>query len=129
MRVTLSDTVLDPLVAEAERTKRTLEEVIEAQLARLRDYPTTARVLVLGTEALGALEDRLGVGATRSVASLIAAVDRLAQIEVGRIRLPLSPNQLEELKGRADKRGISLQVMLREHAAALQDGLFNQIGG
>ena len=129
MRLTLADDAIAPCEAEAAQQKLAVEEVIERQLARVAAIPLTARVLVLDSDTLGVLETRLGVGATRSVASLLAAVDRLATIEVGRIRLDLSPSQLEELKGRAKKRGILLAAMLKEHAQALQDGLFNQIGG
>ena len=127
MRLTLADEMLEPFVAEAQRGKLTVEEVVERQLQRLQGHPLTEGLLILDSAVRGQLEESLGVGSTRSPTTLLAAIARLAQIEVGRTKIVLTTAQLEELKARAEKRGLTFPEMLREHAEAVKESLFTRM--
>lgn len=84
--------------------------------------------LTLSPTLCHALDDTLGLGSTRDPSSLLIAVHRLATIEIGTIRIPFTPGQLEELKHRAFKRGHSLQQELQACVDRLQDELFHRGG-
>jgi hypothetical protein len=71
------------------------------------------------------LERTLGLGATASVVSLIAAVERLAAIEVGTIKIDFSPGQLAEIKHRAAKRGHTVQRELELAVERVSGDIFH----
>lgn len=70
------------------------------------------------------LEDTLGLGSTQSVATLVQAVERLASMKVGDIRIPFSPGQLAELQHRASKRGRTVQAEMEAVVKRIEDELF-----
>jgi hypothetical protein len=76
----------------------------------------------------GAERDRLeattGVGSTRTAADLITAVERLAAISIGTIRVDFTPGQLEEIAYRAKKRGRSVEQELRAVVDRIKEDLF-----
>jgi hypothetical protein len=74
------------------------------------------------------LEDRTGLGSTRSAEALIAAVERLASLSIGEVRLPFTPGQLEELVWRAQKRGRTLESEVQAVVNRIRDELFFQGG-
>src|SRR5262245_24853740 len=82
------------------------------ELARLPE-PVTLPGLHLSPIDCGRVEELLGLGSARSVETLLAAVARLGSINVGEIRLPFTPGQLEELKHRAQKRGRTLEAEMK----------------
>ena len=55
---------------------------------------------LLTAAACTRLEETLGLGATRNVDNLIAAVERLARISIGEIHIDFTPGQLEEINAR-----------------------------
>lgn len=74
------------------------------------------------------LEETLGLGATRDTANFVAAVERLASMRVGDIRIPFTPGQLAELQHRAQKRGRSLEAEMQAVVDRIQDELFYKGG-
>jgi len=74
------------------------------------------------------IEEVTGIGTTRSPGELIRAVARLASIQVGDIRIPFTPGQLEELRHRAHKRGRSVAEEMKAVVDRLQDELFYKGG-
>lgn len=71
-----------------------------------------------------ALEGTLGIGATDSAASLLAAVQRLARISIGDVPIPFTPGQLEELQHRATKRGRTVAQEIQAVIDRIKDELF-----
>lgn len=70
------------------------------------------------------LEATLGIGATQSSEALVAAVARLARIEIGTVQIPFTPGQLEEIATRAKKRGQTIGQALEAVVARIRDELF-----
>ena len=58
------------------------------------------------------LERTTGLASTRTAADLLAAVERLAKIQIGSIAIEFTPGQLEELARRATKRGHTIRQEL-----------------
>lgn len=54
------------------------------------------------------LERTLGIGSTRNAEEICLAVERLADIRIGAVRVDFTPGQLEELARKAAKNGISI---------------------
>lgn len=94
------------------------------------DFPgATYEVVAEGTLMLTIqdrelLEATVGIGATRSVMTLVAAVQRLARIKIGDVTVPFTPGQLEELKLRADKRGQTVAQAIKAVVDRIRDELF-----
>jgi hypothetical protein len=74
------------------------------------------------------LDDLLGLGATRSGPDLVRAVERLASLRFGDIRIPFTPGQLSEIQHRAEKRGRTVQAEMQAVVDRLQDELFYKGG-
>lgn len=74
------------------------------------------------------LEQTLGVGATTAGVTLAQAVERLALLTIGEVRLDFTPGQLAELKHRATKRGQTIEQTIRHVVDRIQDELFHQGG-
>lgn len=70
------------------------------------------------------IERSVGIGATRDAATLVKAIERVAAIEIGRVRIDFTPGQLEELKARAVKRGRTVQQELEAVVSRIKDELF-----
>ena len=84
--------------------------------------------LLLGVRDCNALDEVLGLGATQNADRLVAAVNRLASIKVGDIRIPFTPGQLAELQHRAQKRGRTLEAEMKAVVARIEDELFYKGG-
>ena len=70
------------------------------------------------------LEDTLGVGATRTPEDLIAAVERLAAIAIGDVKIAFTPGQLEEIKFRANKRGQTVEQAMQAVVDRIKEEIF-----
>jgi hypothetical protein len=84
--------------------------------------------LQLSSAEIRALDDLLGLGATRSGPDLVKAVERLASLRFGDIRIPFTPGQLAEIQHRAAKRGRTVQAEMQAVVDRLQDELFYKGG-
>lgn len=70
------------------------------------------------------LELPLGLGATKSPEALVAAVGRLAAINIGQVSVDFTPGQLEELAYRAKKRGHTIAEEIRSVVDRIKDEIF-----
>jgi len=112
----------------APERERLLDE-IKVRLADLAaQSPTATPGLTLTLIQCGRLEETLGIGATRSFEQLVKAVERLAAIKVGEIKLPFTPGQLTELKHRAEKRGRTIEQEMKAVVDRIRDELFYKGG-
>lgn len=82
------------------------------------------RALTLDGSTRDRLEQVLGIGATRSPDHLLAAVDRLARIEIGGVRIDFTPGQLEEIARRAKKRAWSVEQAIKSVVDRIREDLF-----
>src|SRR4030095_10730292 len=103
-------------------------EVLTAVQAAEKYRPAPGGGLQLEGKDCRELEDLLGLGATRSPGDLLAAIERLASLRFGDIRIPFTPGQLAELQHRAAKRGRTAEAERRAVVARIQDELFYQGG-
>lgn len=81
--------------------------------------------LSLSGEERRALEDRLGTGTTQDATRLVAAVARLAQLQIGSIEITLTPGQWSEIAHRAGKNGRTVDHELQQVVQRLEDELFH----
>ena len=70
------------------------------------------------------LETTLGIGATQTVDRLVLAVERLAKIDIGEVKIDFTPGQLEEIAARAKKRGQTVKQSLMAVIDRIKDELF-----
>lgn len=95
----------------------------------LKEYePIVEGQLTLSPADCSVVEETLGLGATQSVAKLLVAIERLASVRFGDIRIPFTPGQLSELQHRAHKRGRTVEQELKAVVARIQDELFYKGG-
>lgn len=106
--------------AIAERMYDALSE----ELPELFGPPTPAPGLHLTPLLVSELETLLGVSVPLSASSLYTAIERLASLKIGDIRLPFTPGQLAELQHRAAKRGRTVEAEMKAVVARIEDELF-----
>lgn len=70
------------------------------------------------------VENVLGVGAMKDADRLLSAIESLATIEIGLIKIDFTPGQLAELKHRASKRGFTIEQELRRVVDRIKDEIF-----
>ena len=85
--------------------------------------------LHLSPRQVAQVEAALGVSVPfSSPESLVAAVERLASVGFGDIRVPFTPGQLAEIAHRAAKRGRTVDAELKAVVDRIQDELFYRAG-
>jgi hypothetical protein len=120
VRLNLPDDLADRLQALAPDLP--LDQVVRVALERVQDLGPMEPALVLTGKELRRIHDLLGTGSTRSAKTLVAAVQRLSDIQIGQIRLDFTPAEQEELKYRAERAGRTV----REEAEAVVRGMHEQ---
>ena len=70
------------------------------------------------------LEATTGLGSTRTPEDLVSAVERLACIHVGTIKIDFTPGQLEEIHQRATKRGRTIKQELQAVVDRIREEIF-----
>ena len=98
------------------------------ELARLLAAPAVVPGVHLSSVECDRLAELLGLSTAVTGASLLAAIDRLASVRIGDIRIPFTPGQLAELQHRAAKRGRSVDAEMRAVVARIENELFYQGG-
>lgn len=106
-----------------QRGKQTIDVVGDAVL-RDRYQIVEAGALSVPNATCIRLETTLGVGATQSLDRLVAAVERLASISIGTIKIDFTPGQLTEIATRAKKRGQTIQQALQATVDRIREDLF-----
>jgi hypothetical protein len=89
-----------------------------------RHQPAPVPGLHLTPAETDRIAEALGLGAQATAASILAAIDRLASVRIGDIRIPFTPGQLAELQHRAAKRGRTVEAEMRAVVARIEDELF-----
>lgn len=109
------------------RENETLDVVSPSRFRREYE-PTVVSALTLSFADCAAIESYAGLGATRTGDTLIAALDRLASIRVGGVRIDFTPGQLSELTHRAGKRGQTLAQTIQAVVDRVRDEIFHRGG-
>lgn len=71
------------------------------------------------------IETITGIGTTQTADGLFAAIDRLARIAIGDIKIEFTPGQLTEIRHRAFKRGSTVKQELQRIVDRIKDELFH----
>lgn len=91
----------------------------------LRHLPEAGRAVILGGDTLDRLEAILGGGSVMSGADLLQKVERLAGISFQHVRLPFTPNQLEQLKEKAERNSMTVKQLVERTAPRMYAQFFN----
>lgn len=70
------------------------------------------------------IEAITGIGTTKTPDELYNAVDRLARVSIGHVKIDFTPGQLEEIKHRARKRGLTVEQELSRIVDRIKDEIF-----
>jgi hypothetical protein len=111
-RITISDDVYD-LLRDEKRTPEQVSALAEKLItAHPLPYHPEERTLVVEQSALLVLDSILGRGNVTSVADLVDKVQGLADLDVGKVKIPLTAPQLQALKERGMRQGKSAKQVL-----------------
>ena len=80
--------------------------------------------LEIPQSAFRRIEATLGLGTTRSAAELLDAIDRVARLQIGDVRIDFTPGQLAEMQHRATKRGYTLAQEVGQVIDRIKEELF-----
>lgn len=128
LRVLVNDDVLAKLQAISDQTRRELEAEAGHRLATAVSLlPVAGRVVVVSGDTLETLERILGGGSLMNATDLERKVARLAGISFQHVRLPFTPNQLEALKDKADRQGLSVQQLVERTAPRMYEQFFDLV--
>lgn len=97
-------------------------------LQRFKEVREEDRVLIVMPEDRGRLEALLPANPGPSIPSasdLVRRVEMLASMQIGEVKIPFTPNQLEELKRRAERNGKSLQEYSEDTAMRIGSLFFD----
>jgi hypothetical protein len=111
--------------AAIHRVLAAAETELVAIVAHAADTAPGLHLSTLDTDAIAVA---LGLGGIPTGASILAAIDRLASVRIGDIRIPFTPGQLTELQHRASKRGRTVEQEMRAVVARIEQELFYQGG-
>lgn len=104
------------------RQDRVIDVLPESAFAQF--YEPVRQGLFVPQTIGASLERTLGIGAMEHPLALLAAVDRLASLHIGTLRIDFTPGQWEELKHRAEKNGTSLEAEIERIVARLREDIF-----
>lgn len=125
--VLLRGDAADKLEAVAARHGRSVEEQAAISLTAGLAIPSTGRTLTIDSATIEALGQILGGGSVLNQQDLLFKVQRLAGISFRHVRLPFTPNQLEQLQERADRQGLTVQQLVERTAPRMYEQFFNML--
>lgn len=131
MSMFLSVPVAPDTMARLEMTKhatgqRDIQLTAGYALKRGAELPE-GRVVLLSGEALERIEQVFQGGSVLNGADLAQKVERQAGISFLHVRLPFTPGQLEELQGRAERQGLTVEQLVERAAGRIYEQFFNMI--
>jgi len=100
-----------------------LIDIIEARVFAER-FAFLEDGLVLSRAICVRIEELTGIGTAQTTEKLVQAIDRLARITVGEVKIDFTPGQLEEISHRAAKRGYTVQQEVQRIVDRIKDELF-----
>lgn len=126
LRVAVQDPVYQNLQDRATVAGRSPEYIAAAllQLAS-QQLPDAGKLVVVTGETLERLETILGGGSVLNQADLLKKVERLAGVSFLHVRLPFTPNQLEQLAQKAERQGLSVQQLVERTAPRIYEQFFD----
>jgi len=124
MRVTIPDEVLDPYLAMADRTGRTIEATVTEQLDRWAAVPPEAVVIPLIGQGLERAQQATGGLPFRDAEDAVTRIESLASITFHNIHLDFSQQQLKELEHRAERQGKTVAQLAGEMIAQITTEFF-----
>jgi ABC-type phosphate transport system auxiliary subunit len=127
VRLLLPAEVLAHYEGMAQFARRPVEDLLAQQLQRFADHDVRDRVLVLNPQDREKLEELLSKQLPNAKV-LIEQVGKLTTLKVGPIAITLEQWQLEELKRRAEKNGVSVAATLDSAAKQISHLVFNGSG-
>lgn len=86
--------------------------------------PDEGQTLLLSTADLQAIAPSLRFGATQSTKDFVQAVQGLASVSIGEVKVPFTPGQIAELKLRADKQRLSYEAYVKLIVQHILDNFF-----
>jgi hypothetical protein len=104
------------------------QELMSAQLARFSAFPASNHVLVVDSENRGRLDLILQGGMLRDAEDLVQKVQRLADIQIGEIRVNWTPGQLQQIKSWASRNRIAPEEAVRRIVQQMGAQFWDYIG-
>lgn len=101
-----------------------VETVIQQHLRATMHVPVGTKYLIMEQDDLVALEGILGGGSLLNSGDLRRKVERLAGISFHHVRLPFTPNQLEELAHRAERLSLTSEQLIERIGQKLYEQFF-----
>lgn len=129
IRVQITEDAHTRLEAEARRWRQPFERLLQAVFQRGLEVPVQGRYVIVSGAQLETLEAILGGGALTSPQDLQQKVERLAGISMEHLRLPFTPGQLETIADKAQREGVSPQVLIERAAPQVYRQFFDLLGG
>lgn len=126
LRVPVDDQTLERLQAIGDFMRRQIEDVAGLRLkAATSLLPDAGRVVVISSHVLEGLEQILGGGSILNQEDLLKKVERLAGISFHHVRLPFTPNMLEELRDKAARQGLTAEQLIERTAPRVYEQFFD----
>ena len=88
-------------------------DVVSTHELRKRYEPTEKEGVLVSGDTRSRIERSLGVGSTETPEMLATAVERLARLTIGDIRVDFTPGQWEEIRHRATKMGLHPKAVIQ----------------
>jgi len=124
--INLDEPTWEDLYNRARRLQKSPEQLAAFQLkAALAQLPDAGRALVVTGDSLQNLEDMLSGGSLLSQEDLVRKVARLAGVSFLHVRLPFTPNQLEELERKAASQGWTVEQLVERTAPRIYEQFFD----
>lgn len=131
IRLEIPDDLYTLLADRAARTGQPLELVASHLLQfvakETKAIPPGARILLVAGEILETLENILGGGSVLNQGDLLKKVSRLAGISFLHIRLPFTPNQLEQLEEKAKRNSLTVEQLVHRTAPRIYEYFFDLV--
>lgn len=103
------------------------ERLMVMQLSRFQGVPVSERVLVISAQHRERLEHILAGRSFAGDAELVEEVEKLANLEIGGIRVDFTPAQLAQLKRFATRNHISVGEAVRRTVKAMEEQFFDLV--
>lgn len=105
------------------RAKQIIDVIADRQL-RERYQVIDAGAITLPLATCEQLDTTLGLGATQTPERLVAAVERLASLSIGEVKIDFTPGQWTEIATRAKKRNQTIPQAVQAVVDRIKEEIF-----
>lgn len=124
MRVDLNDDLVEDIRAGL-KPGASLEMELERRLKATRHVRAAQPLIVLDIQQMDEITDRIGTGLPiRDRAGLYRALDQVAQLKLGNVRLAFTPTMLSQIEERARKIGETTERFVARVASKILTDIF-----